>query len=205
LYTFNAIAGQNLGLGLGDLVISPDTERQANMTAYHPSGSVLVSTQCATYYGGCKLNMNNLAAGTYSVVVSMERAAIGSFKLYANTESTGTLAVNAAANVSLKTGQSARYTFSGVSGQSVSIELTQLVTVPPVTSGGILSVYVYRPTDSVALSGYSFVGQWQYVTIFGAGGTLALPPLPATGTYTVIVDDWPYGMSANFALKARSP
>jgi trimeric autotransporter adhesin len=203
-YTFTATAGQNLGVGVSDLVITPNTVTQALLTAYRADGSLYNSATCNLSQTGCTLNMNNLAAGTYSVLVSLTQGATGSFKLQVNNDAVGTLVANVVSNVSLKPGQNARYTFSGTAGQSVGIELAQLVTVPN-PSNRTLNVYVYQPTDTVALSGTTLTGYWQSGYIYNTGGTLSLPALPTTGTYTVIVDDPTYGVAATFALKAISP
>jgi YD repeat-containing protein len=203
-YTFTATAGQNLGIGLSDLSITPTAASTATMTVHLADNSILGTTPCNLTVGGCTLNLNNLVAGTYSVFTSLTQAATGSFKLQVNNDATGTLVANTVSNVSLKAGQNARYIFNGTAGQSVSIELTQLVTTPN-PSGRFFSVYVYSPTDTIASYNAGFGGHWQSTSISGAGGTLALPALPATGTYTVIVDDSYYGLSSTFALKARSP
>jgi trimeric autotransporter adhesin len=202
-YTFTATAGQNLGIGISDLVMTATANGTGYLYVYRPDGSVLSQVNC--YPGttaGCSLNLNNLASGTYSFVLTIQ-GATGSYKAQVNSDVAGTLAANAAVNVNLKSGQNARYTFSGTAGQSVGIELAQLVTNPSARS---LTVYVYRSTDTVVASAYgpNFQGQWQYQGISGAGGTLSLPALPATGTYTVIVDST-YGESATFTLKAISP
>jgi trimeric autotransporter adhesin len=204
-YTFTATAGQNIGVGLSELVLTPNTINGANLAVYGPDGLLLVTSPCYVTQTGCTLNLNSPVAGTYSVFASMTQAATGSFKLQANNDATGTLVANVASNVSLKPGQNARYTFSGTVGQSVGIELAQLVKVPNPVGGGSLNVFVYRPTDTISLSGPAFVGYWQSAYIYNTGGTLSLPALPATGTYTVIVDDTSYGVASTFALKAVTP
>jgi large repetitive protein len=200
-YTFTATAGQNLGVGLSDLVITPTAVTTANLTVYRPDETALTTVVCYVSNGGCALNLNNLAAGTYSVVASMTQPSTGSFKLQVNSDVVGTLATNVASSVSLKPGQNARYTFSGTAGQSVGIELSQLATAP---SGKGVTIHVYRPADSITVSGASFSGYWRTVGINGAGSTLALPTLPVTGTYTVIVDDSYSGVAATFALKVNA-
>jgi large repetitive protein len=90
-YTFTTVAGQNLGVGLSDLIITPNTVTTANMTVYKPDGTTLNSVSCSTSYGGCSLSVNNAVAGTYSVVASLTQGATGSFKLQVNNDVAGTL------------------------------------------------------------------------------------------------------------------
>jgi trimeric autotransporter adhesin len=203
-YTFTATAGQNLGIGISDLVMTANPDGAGLWRVYQPDGTLLNQFYCyPNTTAGCSFNLTNVLAGTYSFVVGLQ-GSTGSYKAQVNSDVTGTLTANAAVNVSLKSGQNARYTFSGTAGQSVGIELAQLVTNPSARS---LTVYVYRSTDTVTAynnSSPQFGGEWQSTSVSGAGGTLSLPALPATGTYTVIVDT-SYGESATFSLKARSP
>jgi trimeric autotransporter adhesin len=203
LYTFTATAGQNLGIGLSDFVIAPNTVTSAQLTVSKPDGLALTYTTCSSNEAGCALNLNNLPAGTYTVRLLLDKAATGSFKLQVNSDTVGALAVNAASSVSLKPGQNARYTFSGTTGQSVNIEVSQLVTVP---ANRPYNIYVYRPSDSVVVSGLDFNGSWNVKTVNGASAILSLPSLPETGTYTVVIDDYHSSVysnsaSATFALK----
>jgi Bacterial pre-peptidase C-terminal domain len=202
-YTITATAGQNFGVGLSDVTINtPSTASYATMTVYQPSGAQVSSVNCYPTQGGCALYVNNAVAGTYSVVVTRLYAATGSAKLWANNDAAGALTANVAANVSLKSGQNARYSFAGTVGQAVGIEVSQLVTVP---TGKPMQVYVYRPTDTIITYGY-YYNPWQSIAVNGTGGTLTLPALPAAGTYTVMVNDGTsYGSSATFALKAILP
>lgn len=204
-YTLSVTAGQNFGVGLSDLAINaPSTSTRAYMTLYGPNGLQSASVSCDVAQGGCARYVNNAAAGTYTFVVTHYNAATGSFKLWANNDVLGVLTANSAANVSLKSGQSARYTFAGTAGQVVSIELSQLTTVP---AGKAMKVIVYRPTDTLSVSSYGYYqAYWQIGTVSGTSGTLTLPALPATGTYAVVVNtNTISGNSAAFALKAITP
>ena len=132
------------------------------------------------------MNLNNLpVAGTYNIVVVPQSGATGSFNIQLNSDVGGTLVANTALPVVLKSGQNARLTFTGAVGDSVGLEFAQVSTIP---AGRTLYAYVYRPTDTVTLSGNSFGGYWQYVAIPNTGATLSLPVLPAAGSYKVVLD-----------------
>ena len=158
------------------------------MYVYKPDASLLISQICytGTSYGpGCRLALNNVAAGNYSVVVTPISGATGSFNIQLNSDLTGTLALNTALPVSLKSGQNARLSFTGSVGQSAALQFAQVTTNPTART---LYALVYRPTDTVAVnSSNNFIGYWTYVAIPNTGATLTLPALPAAGTYQVVI------------------
>ena len=85
---------------------------------------------------------------------------------------TGSLTINGSAvGVTLSVpGQAGTYTFSGTSGQ--------LVTVRATSNTMTLNLYLKKPDGSILASGISASGSWN----------LAQKTLPTTGTYTVLVD-----------------
>lgn len=184
-FTFNATAGQNLGIGIDALAITPNTVTYADVTVYQPDGTVIANVVCYTSSPGCSTNLNNLAAGTYAVVVQPPSGATATFTIQVNADVSGTLTAGVAATISLKCGQNARYTFNGTANQNVALEFAQITTNP---SSRSLIAYVYRPTDTVSLNNGTFSGQWSSYTLASPGTTIKLPPLPAAGIYTVIVD-----------------
>jgi hypothetical protein len=183
-YTLTGVVGQNLGIGLTNLVLSGAT--YGTLTVYQPGGAVQKTQSCYTSYGGCSLNLNNLpVAGTYSVLFSAT-GATGSFSIEAHADATGTLVTNTPLPVTMQSGQNARLTFTGAVNDVVTLTFTQVSTVP---SGRTLTAYVYRPTDTVTTNGNGiFIGNWKLLSFSTAGGTLSLGALPTAGTYTVIID-----------------
>ena len=187
--TFTGAVGQNLGIGINNLTFAPGSVISATVSVLKPDTTPLLSQICystAANGPGCQLNLNSLpAAGTYSVLVQPPSAATSSFGIQLNSDVTGTLPANTALPVSLKPGQNARLNFTGAVGDSVALEFAQVSTIP---AGRTLYAYVYRPTDTVTLSGNNFSGYWQYVAIPNTGATLSLPVLPAAGSYKVVLD-----------------
>jgi hypothetical protein len=72
-------------------------------------------------------------------------------------------------------GQTARYTFSGTAAQLLHLGWSSAV----VAGGATVFVSILKP-DGTTLASGSFVN--------GASGGFDLPSLPATGTYTVVLD-----------------
>jgi hypothetical protein len=199
-FTFNATAGQHVGIGITSPVIT--NSGSLPVLTYRPDGTSMAGVLNCNGIG-CSINLNNLAAGTYSVLVTPSQPNTATFNIQVNSDVTGTLAPGTAANINLKSGQNARYTFAGTAGESRAIEISQLATVP---TGKTLRVYVYRPTDTIQSNTYydyggDFYGHWQTLTTTVTGGTLTLPALPTTGTYKVIVDTSVTSETATFSLK----
>ena len=196
---FTGAVGQNFGIGVSNLTLSPSTVPYANVYVYKPDATVFLTKTCYTSSGpGCQLNLNNLpAAGTYSVLVQLQSTGTSSFNIQLNSDVTATLSANTALPVSLRSGQNARLSFTGAAGDSVALEFAQVSTVP---AGRALGAYVYRPTDTVtANTAGAFTGYWQSVSIANSGATLSLPALPAAGTYKVVLDTT-YQETANVSV-----
>ncbi|QRN42501.1 hypothetical protein GDR29_11450 [Xanthomonas oryzae pv. oryzae] len=89
--TFKAAAGQNLGLGLSDLV-TPNSTNYVYLTVYKPDGSYAASQYCYASNNGCQTNLGNTMAGTYSVVVNApyDGDQTMSFKATVSSDVTGT-------------------------------------------------------------------------------------------------------------------
>ncbi|MCW0394724.1 hypothetical protein NB696_000825 [Xanthomonas sacchari] len=174
--SFSASAGQNLGLGLSDLVMS-DSASYLTVQVLAPDRSILTSQYCYATYGGCQVNLSNLAAGSYSVVVSPPRdgdRTMG-FKALLSDDLVDSLVVgsNKVLNVARR-GQNARLSFSGVAGRTLALRIFGQATTP---SDRDVYYTVYAPDgsqlDSMAVQ---------------TDKTLNLSNLPATGTYLVFVD-----------------
>jgi hypothetical protein len=170
-----AVAGQNLGLGIGSVAFTPTTD--ATVTIYKPDGSQLTAFSCAAATGACGGNLLNLpATGTYGIVVRPATGAIGSMSATLSTELAGTLNVDGspfALNLD-RLGRNARLQFAGSAGQLLRISWT-----------GTASVASYTTLNVIAPSG-STIG---LTNVLSAGnGSYDIPQLPATGTYTLFVD-----------------
>ncbi len=168
-YTFTGAAGQWVNLGLTSVTINSST-----VSMLKPDGTTLVSTSIST--GGGSLDPTTVlpTTGTYMIVVDPVGLATGNMTLTLTSPLTGTMTLDGASvPISLtKAGQTARYTFSGTSGQWVSLGFTS-VTI------AFSTVTLLKPDGTTLAS----------TTLGTAGGGLEPPgTLPATGTYTLVVD-----------------
>ncbi|QQP98384.1 IPT/TIG domain-containing protein [Lysobacter enzymogenes] len=182
-FTFTAEQGANLGLGLSDLV-TPGSTSYVSVYVYRPDGSQFTYDYCYAYYGGCELDLSNLAAGTYSVVVTPPYDGNGrlSFKASLSPDVIATLSPNVPFDLALaRRGQNGRLSFAGTAGQTVAITASNFATTP---AGRNLTYTVYRPDGGVLQQTYSTTGL-----------SLNLANLPASGQYTVFVDP-EYGAAA---------
>jgi uncharacterized membrane protein len=174
LMTFAATAGQTVALSYDSITTTP-ANQYVDVTVYDPNGNVVSSSSSQT---ANTLSLPDLAAGTYTVLVVPEYAATANLQLYIappHALSTGT-----SASVSTSgAGESAVYTFSGTAGQNLSVGVTNLALTP--TSVTDAYGYVYAP-DGTFLAGADCSTNSP-----GAGCTLWLQNLPATGTYTLVM------------------
>lgn len=184
-YTFTGTAGQWVNLGLSGVSITSST-----VSILNPDGTTtLVSTAIGTGGGSLDPTTTLPTTGAYTIVVDPGSTYTGSMTLTLSSALSGSITLDGA-TVPLtisRIGQTARYTFSGTSGQWVSLGLTS-VTLTSVT------VTLLKPDGTTLAS-----------TSVGTGGGGLEPPttLPTTGTYTIVVD--PSGVyTGNITLKLMS-
>lgn len=184
-YTFTGTAGNWVNLGLTAVTISSST-----VSMLKPDGTTLVSTSIGTAGGSLDPTTTLPTTGTYTIVVDPTGLATGAMTLTLTSPLTGTITLDGATvPISLtKAGRTARYTFSGTSGQWLSLGLTA-VTIASST------VTLLKP-DGTTLAGPTTIGT--------TGGGLEPPStLPTTGTYTIVVD--PAGVNTgSITLKLMS-
>ncbi|CBA16596.1 hypothetical protein XALC_2113 [Xanthomonas albilineans GPE PC73] len=175
--SFTATAGQNLGFALSDVVTSNTTSTMSLQIA-DPTGNAVVSQTCAAANNGCQVNLSNLKAGTYSVVLSPPPDGDQTMKFTStlSTDLTDRLVLGTAKAVSLtRRGQNTRLSFSGTAGQQgLVLRVSAQSTVP---ASRAVDYTVYAPDGSLLNT----------VSV-SASGSLNLTKLPTTGTYTVFVD-----------------
>jgi len=179
--TFVANAGDNLELTLENVNVTGGGTNGVQLNVYNLAGNSLGSVNCyATGSGAsCRDALWNLAAGTYSVIVSPLSGGAMSFSALLQSDVIGgALTANTPASVSMSVGQIERFTFNGTAGETVALNVSGVSTTP---SGQTLYAYVFSPTASAITTS-------SYYTLFttSSATTLNLPNLPATGTYTVL-------------------
>ena len=71
-FTFTATQGENIGLGIRDLVVGNTSGDSIQVFVYKPDGTQLASNaSCRVYYGGCDFNLSNVSqTGIYVVLAT---------------------------------------------------------------------------------------------------------------------------------------
>ena len=191
---FAATAGDNLGLGITGPASNPTPSMNVTASIYKPDGTPFTSTNCYTGGTQCAANLANLpATGGYTVIVRPVADATGTLRLWLSRDVTRTLAIGTPMPLALdRPGSNARVGFAGTAGQALRLAWSGVAIVDATSSA---SAYVYAP-DGSTIRTASFAN--------GAIGGIDLPTLPATGTYTVLVDP-PVAatMSVNLTLSSR--
>ncbi|MFC6839976.1 IPT/TIG domain-containing protein [Xanthomonas theicola] len=172
--TFQATAGQLLGLGISALSVSSGT--YVSVYAYRPDGSSADSTACMIYNDGCALNIRAATAGTYSVVVTPQSASqTMRFKATLSQDLIASLERDVPLDLAIsRRGQNARLSFSGQAGEWLSLQIAGQATVPAART---LYYRIYRPDGALLTS-----------TSTANYDAISLPSLPSSGRYTVLVD-----------------
>jgi len=179
LVVFDGTAGQQVSLGIGGGIVSTTT------TIYNPNGTLLASG--GTDFNGGSLQVSSLpVTGTYTVLVAPAGTYTGTAPLTLSQDlALGAIQINGASvNVSIaRQGQRARLTFSGTTGQRL--------TIGTVNATRQATYSVLNPDGT------------QLVSQLLASGALTVPPLPTTGTYTILIDpDHGIPMSVTVALSS---
>jgi YD repeat-containing protein len=176
LLNFPATAGQTVAVALGAFVGVPSNS-QATAIIYNPAGVGIDSVSASANTAGTT-NLQNLNAGTYSVLVASNSAATCNVQLTLSSGVTGSLPADGSSTaVATSTpGQYAYYTFAANAGQNLSLALTNLVTAT--SPYNYVNVLVLRP-DGGSLPAINC-----YATST-PGCQMTLRNLPLTGTYQV--------------------
>lgn len=181
--TFTANQGDNLELTLSNIAATNGSNFSADVTVYGPAGNEINNTGCNSSNPGndCRLSLWDLAAGTYSIIVTPGSNVVMSFNMLLLTDvSEPALAPSTPTTVNLGVGQVERLTFSGTQGGTYALNLSGVSTSP---GGQYFNVYIYRP-DVGAISS----GNYYTTTSINGSTTINLPNLPVSGNYTVLVE-----------------
>ena len=176
-YTFSGTAAQRVSVYVSGVTIG-----NVNVGIKNPDGTTLTSS-AFSILGGFIEPATLGSTGTYSVFVDPTGANTGNATLNLYTvaaDVSGTLTINGSAvNVSTTSpGQNGALTFSGTSGQNVTVRITNSDFRTPSNAVSTVTVKLLRPDGSVMTS----------TTSSSATFNLTTQALTTTGTYTVVVD-----------------
>lgn len=174
---FAGMAGQNLGFALSDRTAAPSGASVPAPVFYRPNGTTVLTSLA-----------NLPLTGTYSAIVTPTTTATQSgFKAWLSNDLTATLTLNQLTTAAVtRPGQAYRYTFAGTLNQRLRLALKAVSTTPV---NQRVAYYLYKPDGSCLEAAC-------YYTILTGDGVYTLPPLPASGTYTLFVDINPYDDNA---------
>jgi hypothetical protein len=169
--TFDGQAGQRASLKIATTISS------AYVSILNPDGSVLTPNTYVSPSGGFLDPKALPSSGTYKILIDPQGAATGSTTLtlydVPPDVSATTTPGGASLSVTASTpGQNARITFEGQAGRRISLKLTA-------TTIANAYVSIMNPNGS-ALASNTYLGT--------SGGFVDTKLLPATGTYTILVD-----------------
>jgi YD repeat-containing protein len=180
--TFSGTAGQRISLKMTAVTIGTSSCCSTRVSILNPDGSTLVAPTFVGTSGGF-IDVQTLATtGTYSIFVDPQTTDIGSMTLTLNnvpadvtaTITPGGAPVTVTTTVS---GQNALVTFSGTASQRISLNLTNVSI--GTSSCCSTRVSILNPDGSTLVT----------PTFFGTSGAfIDVQILPATGTYTILVD-----------------
>lgn len=175
-YTFAGTAGQNLGLGITGISVTPSTD-SLYVYVYRPDGGYVTSTTCsASSVPGCTIGLRNLPqSGTYSVVLTPSGQSMINASLMLSTNVAATAAFNTPVSLNLcLPGESATLSFAATSGQNAAVGLGSVVTTP---AGATVGLAVYDTNSN-------YVGGASAST--ASSGVVNLTNL-SVGTYSVVI------------------
>ena len=173
-FTFSATAGDDLGLGLTGLSLTPSSPSYVYVIVYRPNGAMWVYTTCSvSSTPGCGFDLTNAPdAGTYRVVIQPAGLSNATYTLTLSQNVTGTLSSTPlAVNLDVP-GRQGWPTFTATAGQNLSVTVNSIATTP---SGKYLQIRVLNSSGT-------------QITATGTttGATLNLTNL-AAGTYNVML------------------
>ena len=192
-YFVDAGPGDNLGIGMSQLTVQPASYTGVTVRLDRPDGQQIKNYNCYTNNEGCGIDLRQLTStGLYALVISGNPSATrNEGKLWLSRDVAAPIALNASTPFSIvRPGQNLRYTFAGTAGQRIGIAGIAASTPPPT---GPLTLDILTP------AGTPLDGNWLSIAQ-GGWSVQTKPPLPATGTYTLIVDARNYDSSVNAPL-----
>jgi YD repeat-containing protein len=183
IVVFDGLPGQWVSLGMSDTTISASTCCASSTVAiYKPDGTPLLGTFAFFSSGGGTPSVQLPVAGTYAIVVKPHSTLVGSVTLHLQEDLSPPISINGpAVTLTNGPGQNARLFFSGTAGQWISLAATDATIGAPnccLTS----MVGILKPDGTTLLAP---------IQVFQPGAaTPSSLQLPATGTYSIIVDPY---------------
>jgi hypothetical protein len=190
-FTFDATAGQRIGLGIKGVTFTPSGS-SSRVYVFKPDGATLAFTNPSCFgptssntAGNCKLAIVAPVAGTYTITVdsSSNSSYYTSASVQLSSPATGTLTPDVTQAVTLtRVGQHAAYTFTVASGDSIGVDMSNASLAP---QSGQYAMTFYKPDGSylTAASAYQPDGAYNEFGTSLPAGTYTVVAEPANGAY----------------------
>ena len=158
-----------------DSIVTMTAGEQMHLTVFDSNGAQVRQTNSAGY---ATLNMVDLAAGTYRVLLAPGDAATGSVQVTLASGMVGTLPADGTSQSFSSTvlNQNGFFTFSATAGEDLALALTELT----MSYDNRVRLYVFQPSG----------GEWKDIYCYTynlPGCSVELRDVPETGEYTVRV------------------
>jgi YD repeat-containing protein len=191
-YTFDATAGDNLGLGLTNLTsLAGSPALSIAVTARRPDNQVLDSLTCSQGVN-CDLDWLKLAlSGRHTVQVAALNGATGRAVLTLSKDVIGTPTVGGG-EISLalpRSGQNGQLIFTAAAGQYLTLDITGYTTTPSDTPVAY-ALYQTQATGQSPITGF----------VTATNRSIHLPKTGQAGTYVLTLDP---NAAATATLKAK--
>ncbi|WP_245615880.1 IPT/TIG domain-containing protein, partial [Andreprevotia chitinilytica] len=206
ILTFAGAAGSNV-----DLSITNNTLSSGTVSVLDPNGHVVIST--AVSAATAKLSPTLPMAGTYQVLINPAGAVGGGMSLALAPTQVATLAVDGAAvsQQFTSTTPSVQLTFSGAAGQQLNLTVSGSGTPSSFNLNGTLPLTIKNPDGSVLVSTTATASCLTTTNTYGTytncslSGNVNLPALPASGTYTALLQQPSTGGSGAVTFQLSTP
>lgn len=181
--TFSGTAGQRMAVNVSGVTVGSSISAGTNITVLNPDATTLTAATAVGTTGKFFEPVTLSQTGTYTIRIDPQGANTGSLKLdlfNPAADSTGTLTLGGAAVpfsvAASAAGQNGTLTFSGTAGQKVALNFSS-VTIGSLVAG--TNVTVKTPAGTALVPTFA-VGT--------SGGFMDRTTLPATGTYTIVLN-----------------
>jgi YD repeat-containing protein len=193
--SFTLASPQTVAVSVSGMSTAPINQPVA-LDVYTSTGAAVSGGSTSTSGTNMIVNLPNLAAGTYTVIIGGQNAATSSMQVTLVSGATGVLSVNGSP-VTLSTttpNQRAYLTFTGSAGDKLGLGMALNT-----GSGTPLSISILQPTGTGLLSNSCPLTTGCSIDVWTSEAT----GLPVSGTYTVVVSP-PSGGIVNFTTTLSS-
>ena len=180
LLSFSGVAGQRVSIGVSSVTIAAGyCCNVADVAIYKPDGSTLLAPFSFNTAGNGTETVTLPTTGTYTILLNPFLANTGNATVTLSEDLSDSITINGASvPLTFRSGQNGVLTFTGASGQRISVGITS-VSIGAGYCCNVASVAVKKPDGTTLLAPLSF-------TTSGEGTATAV--LPSAGTYSIVID-----------------